>query len=47
MTDATDLTWRTRGLKAWAWCLAHPVVLWVAAGFIAGATLPRIVAWML
>ena len=47
MTDDTVTGWKTRALRAWAWLLAHPVVLWVGAGFIAGAILPRIVVGVL
>ena len=47
MSDETLTGWKTRLLRTWGWLLAHPIVLWVAAGFIAGATLPRIVWWLL
>lgn len=45
MTDDTVTGWRTRLLRVWAWLLARPALLWAIAGFIAGATLPRIVGW--
>ena len=47
MTDETDLNWKTRGLKAWLWLQAHPVVFAAGAGFLAGALLPRVVGWFL
>ena len=42
MTDETDLNWKTRGLKAWLWLQAHPVVLAAGGGFLAGWILPKL-----
>ena len=47
MTDATDLTFKTRLIRVWAWFVAHPSVLWATAGFLAGMILPRIVWWLI
>lgn len=47
MTDDTVTGWKTRLLRAWAWLLAHPVVLAAGAGFLVGATLPVLVRWWL
>lgn len=33
--------------RAWAWLRANPIVLAAGIGFIAGATLPRFVVWVL
>ena len=46
MTDDTDLRFRTRALRLWAWLLARPALLWVAAGLLTGLIAPRIVAWL-
>lgn len=40
-------TLRTWLPRIWAWLLANPVVLAAGAGFLAGATLPRIMVWVL
>ena len=45
--DDTVTGWRTRALRAWAWLLAHPVVLAAGAGFLTGALLPLVVRWVL
>ena len=45
MTDDTVTGWRTRALRIWAWLLARPAILWVAAGLLTGLIAPRIVAW--
>lgn len=47
MSDDTDLNFRTRLIRCWAWLLAHPIVLWAGAGFAAGAILPKFVWWVL
>ena len=47
MSDATVTGWRTRLIRAGAWLLARPALLWVAAGLLTGLILPRIVAWIL
>ena len=47
MTDDTVTGWKTRALRVWAWLMAHPVVLAASAGFLAGATLPRFMVWVL
>ena len=47
MTEETDIRFKTRLIRIWAWLLAHPTVLWAGAAFIAGATLPRLVWWLL
>ena len=46
MTDATDIGFKTRLIRAGAWLLARPALLWVAAGLLTGLIAPRIVAWL-
>lgn len=47
MSDDTNINWRTRLLRAWAWLLAHPVVFAAGAGFLTGALLPVVVRALL
>ena len=46
MTDDTVTGWRTRALRAWAWLLARPALLWVAAGLLTGLILPHVTRWL-
>ena len=46
MTDDKDLRFRTRALRVWAWLLARPALLWVAAGLLTGLLLPHVARWL-
>ena len=43
MTDETDLTFKTRLIRAWAWIVAHPDLAWPLAAFVLGI----VVGWVL
>ncbi|MEY4429587.1 MAG: hypothetical protein RLZZ182_2276 [Pseudomonadota bacterium] len=45
--DSTDLNFRTRLIRTWAWFVARPALLWALTGFLAGMILPRLVWWLL
>ena len=47
MSDETDINFKTRLIRVWAWLTAHPVIFAAGAGFLAGAILPRFVLWVL
>ena len=35
--ETTTITWKTRAVKVWAWCVAHPATCYVGGAFVLGA----------
>ena len=43
MTGETDLTFKTRLIAVWAWCVAHPETMWIVLAFVLGVIAGKLV----